>query len=327
MKNITMGQAIREALEEEMLRDDEIFLLGEDIGVLGGSFGVTQGMIEKFPDRVLDTPIAETGIMGVALGAAYAGMKSVPELMFADFISVVFDYLMNQATRNRYMTGMQEGGKDCCMVVRTPNGAGIRAGGQHSQTVEQYLMPIPGLKVVAPATPADAKGLMKAALRGKDPVVFLENKLLDFTPGPVPEEEYIIPIGKADVKKEGKDVTIVATQMMVHKSLAAAASLAEEGIDVEVIDLRTVKPIDMETIMASVRKTGRVVLTNEAPTTGNIMSEIASRIVEEGFDVLKTAPIKVCGPDTPIPFAPALEDEWLRTDKDIVEAVKKVLNK
>lgn len=327
MKSITMGQAIAEAMEEEMLKDNEIFLIGEDIGPLGGSFGVTQGMYEKFPDRVLDTPIAETGIMGIALGAAYAGMKTIPELMFADFIGVVFDYLMNQATRNRYMTGMQEGGKDCCMVVRTPNGGGIRAGAQHSQTVEQYLMPIPGLKIVAPSTPADAKGLMKAALRQNDPVVFLENKLLNFTPGDVPEEEYVTPIGVADVKREGKDVTVIATQMMVHKALGAAEELAKNGIEVEVIDPRTIKPLDMETIMTSVRKTGRVVLTNEAPVTGNIMSEIASLIVEEGFDILKTAPVKVCGPDTPIPFAPALEDEWLVSPEQIAAGVMKAMGK
>lgn len=328
MKNLTIAEAVREALDEEMMRNDEVFILGEDIGVAGGTLGVTRGLHDKYPGRVLDTPIAETGILGIALGAAYAGMKAVAEIMYADFIGVVYDYVLNQATKNRYMTGMQEGGKDCCMVLRAPCGAGFRKGSQHSQCIEQLLMPIPGITIITPATAADAKGLMKSALRGNDPVVFLEHKVLNFAKSDVPEDEdYLLPIGKAVVKREGTDVTIVANQMMLLKSLKAAEELATLGINAEVVDLMTVKPIDMETIMTSVRKTGYVVLANEASSTGNIMSEIANRIVTEGFDILKAAPVKVCGPDTPTPFTPNLEDVWIRSDKDVVEAVKTLLGK
>lgn len=321
-----MKEAIREALEEEMIRDNEVFIIGEDVAEHGGCFGVTGDLCKKFPDRVIDSPIAELGIMGLSLGAAYSGMKAVPELMFADFISVIYDYLMNQATRNRYMTGMQEGGQDCCMVMRAPNGAGIRAGAQHSQCVEQYLMPIPGLKILTPATPADAKGMLKTALRGNDPVVFLEHKMLLGVKGPVPEDEdYLVPIGKADVKREGTDVTIIANQMMTVKALKAAQLLEKDGISVEVVDLRSVKPLDMDTILKSVKKTGKVVLTNESPSTGNIMSEISTRIVAGAFADLKAAPVKVCAPDTPIPFATNLEDAWLRNEKDLVAAVKELM--
>jgi len=327
-KSYTMAQAMREALDEEMAHDPSVFLLGEDIGRNNGALGITAGMYEKYPDRVLDTPICECGFVGLALGAAYAGMKPVVELMFADFVGVVFDYLMNQATRNRYMTGMQEGAKDCCFILHAPNGAGIRAGAQHSQTVEQYLLPIPGLTVVAPSFPGDAKGLMKAALHGNDPVVFLENKLLCFMPMDMPEnDDQIVPIGKANVVKEGKDVTVVGTQLMLHKALGAAKELAKQGIDAEVIDLRTIKPLDMETILASVRKTGRLVLTNEGPKTGNIMAEIVCRVAEAAYDVLKAAPIRVCCPDTPIPFAPNLEDAWLVQQNDIAAGIMKIMNK
>ena len=329
MGKLTMAQAVREALTEEMERDSEIFLIGEDIGVFGGSLGVTRGLIKKFPDRVLDTPICELGFVGLALGAAYAGMKPVAELMFADFIGVVFDYLMNQSTRNRYMTGMQEGGQDCCFVLRAPNGAGIRAGAQHSQTVEQFLLPIPGLTVVTPTFPADAKGLMKSALRGNDPVVFLEHKRLCFLPLEMPETEGegLVPIGKANVVRQGSDVTVVGTQMMLLHALEAANALEKEGISAEVIDLRTVRPLDMETILTSVRKTGRLVLTNEAPVTGNIMAEIVCRVTEQAYGALKAAPVRVCAPDVPIPFAPNLEDAWMIQPDTIAAGIKKALGK
>ena len=327
-KSYTMAQAVREALDEEMARDEKVFLLGEDIAGHGGGLGVTAGLCEKYPDRVLDTPIAECGFVGLALGAAYAGMKPVVELMFADFISVVFDYLMNQATRNRYMTGMQEGGRDCCFVMRAPNGAGVRAGAQHSQTVEQYLLPIPGLTVLAPSFPGDAKGLLKSALRGNDPVVFLENKVLCFMPMDMPEDDdLLVPIGKANVVKEGADVTVVGTQLMLHKALGAAAELEKEGVSAEVIDLRTIKPLDMETILKSVRKTGRLVLTNEGPTTGNVMSEIVCRAAEQAVDSFKAPPVRVCCPDTPIPMAPNLEDAWLVQPGDIAAGIRKALGK
>lgn len=323
----TMAQAVKEALDEEMARDPSVFLLGEDIGKHNGAFKATAGLYQKYPDRVLDTPIAESGFVGLALGAAYAGMKPVVELMFADFIGIIFDYLMNQATRNRYMTGMQDGGKDCCFVLRAPNGAGVRGGAQHSQTVEQYLLPIPGLTVIAPSFPGDAKGLLKAALRGNDPVVFLENKLLYYIPMDMPDGDELVPIGKARVVREGKDVTVIGTQLMLHRALEAAEALSQKGISAEVIDLRTIKPLDMDTVLTSVRKTGRLVLTNEGPKTGNVMAEIVCRIAEAGVDMLKTSPVRVCCPDTPVPFAPNLEDAWLVQSGDIAAGIKKVMEK
>ena len=327
-KSLTMAQAVREALIEEMTNDDEVFIVGEDIAELGGTFKVTAGLSKMFPGRVLDTPICECGFVGLALGASYAGMKAVTELMFADFVGVVFDYIMNQATRNRYMTGMQEGGRDCCFVMRAPNGAGIRAGAQHSQTVDQYLLPVPGLTVLAPSFPADAKGLMKSALRGNDPIIFLEHKKLNFMRFPVPEDDdLLVPIGKANVVKEGRDVTVVGTQLMLHHALSAADELEKSGISAEVIDLRTIRPLDMETIIASVRKTGRLVLTNEGPKTGNIMAEIACGVAEEAFDALKAPPIRVCSPDTPVPFAPNLEDAWMIEPKDIADGIQKAMRR
>jgi pyruvate dehydrogenase E1 component beta subunit len=325
MREITMMEAIREGLAEEMEKDERVFCLGEDIGLHGGCFGVTGDLFEKFPDRVLDTPIAETGIVGLAVGAAYAGLKPVPELMFSDFMTVVFDYLANQISKNRYMTGMQEGGKDACMVLRAPNGAGTRAAGQHSQCMEAYAMPITGLKIAIPSTPYDAKGMLKYALRGNDPVLFLEHKILYSMKGHVPKEDYVVPLGSADIKREGKDVTVIATQVMVHKALAAAEKLAKEGISVEVIDPRSLKPLDMKTIAASVKKTHRVVLVNEAPETGNVMSEIGQRIMEQCFDYLEAPALRVCGPDTSIPFSPVLEDLWIRNENHIIEGIRKVL--
>jgi pyruvate/2-oxoglutarate/acetoin dehydrogenase E1 component len=325
MREITVAEAIREALAEEMAKDERVFVLGEDVGLYGGCFGVTGDLYKKFPDRVLDTMIAETGIVGLALGAAYSGLKPVPELMFSDFMTVVFDYLANQISKNRYMTGMQEGGKDACFVLRAPNGAGTRAAGQHSQCMEQYVMPIPGIKIALPSTPYDAKGMMKYALRGNDPVIFLEHKMLYPIKGPVPDEDYVVPFGSADIKRAGNDVTVIATQMMVHKSLAAAEDLAKEGISVEVVDPRTLKPLDMKTILASVKKTKHVVLVNEAPKTGNAMTEIGQRIVEQSFDYLEAPPIRVCGPDTPIPFSPVLEDMWIRNKDHIIDGIREVL--
>ncbi len=325
MREITVAEAIREALTEEMERNPEVFVFGEDVGAFGGCFGVTAGLYEKFPDRVIDTMIAETGILGIATGAAYAGMKPVPEIMFSDFFSVCFDYLFNQAPKNRYMTGMQEGGKDAGFVLRCPNGAGVRAAAQHSQCIEQFLMPVVGLKIAIPSTPADTKGMLKYAIRGNDPVVFLEHKMMYGVKGPVPDGDHLVPFASADVKREGTDVTVVATQMMVHKSLAAAETLAKEGISVEVIDPRSLKPLDFKTILASVKKTRRIVLVNEAPKTANALTEIGLRVTEEAFDYLEAPPVRVCAPDTPIPFSPVLEDEWIRKESDIIEGIKKAL--
>ncbi|MDR3281266.1 MAG: alpha-ketoacid dehydrogenase subunit beta [Synergistaceae bacterium] len=325
MREITVAEAIREALSEEMDRNPEVFVFGEDVGLFGGCFGVTTGLYEKYPDRVLDTMIAETGIMGITLGAAYSGMKPVPEVMFSDFITVIFDYLVNQSSKNRYMTGMQEGGQNAGFVLRVPNGAGTRAAAQHSQCMEQYLMPVVGLKIAIPSTPYDTKGMLKYAIRGNDPVVFLEHKMLYGIKGPVPEEEYLVPFCSADVKREGKDVTVVATQVMVHKSLAVAKRLEQEGISVEVIDPRSLKPLDMKTIINSVKKTKRLVVVNEAPKTHNALSEIALQVVEGAFDYLEASPVRVCAPDTPIPFSPVLEDVWIRSEDDIIAGIRETL--
>lgn len=325
MREITVAEAIREALTEEMERNPEVFVFGEDVGAFGGCFGVTTGLYDKFPDRVIDTMIAETGILGIACGAAYSGMKPVPEIMFSDFFSVCFDYLFNQSSKARYMTGMQEGGKNAGFVLRAPNGAGVRAAAQHSQCVEQFMMPVVGLKIAIPSTPADTKGMLKYAIRGNDPVVFLEHKMMYGISGPVPDGDHLVPFASADIKREGTDVTIVATQMMVHKSLAAAETLAKEGINIEVVDPRSLKPLDMKTILASVKKTKHLVLVNEAPKTGNALTEIGLRVVEEAFDYLEAPPVRVCAPDTPIPFSPVLEDAWIRSEADIIEGVRKAL--
>lgn len=325
MREITVSQAINEALAEEMERNREVFIIGEDVGFYGGCFGVTAGLQKRFPDQVIDSPISETGIMGLAVGAAYMGMKAVPELMFSDFLPVAADYLVNQATKSRYMAGMQKEGEVCGMVLRVPNGAGICAAAQHSQCMEALLMNIPGIKIAIPSTPYDYKGMLKYAIRGSDPVVFFEHKLLYGVKGEVPEEEYVIPFNSADIKREGTDVTVIATQMMLHKSLAAAERLDKEGISVEVVDPRSLKPLDIDTILASVRKTGHVVLVNEAPEFGNSVAEIGLQIAEYGYADLKAAPVRVCGPDTPIPFSPVLEKEWLVDEDDIIAGIRKAV--
>lgn len=325
MREIDMATAIREAMDEEMQRNPEVFLLGEDIGQYGGYFGVTRGLVDKYPDRVKDTPIAELGILGIALGSAYAGMHPVCEVGFADFLSIVFDYFVNQVTKVRYMNGCQEGGTSAGLVVRAPCGILGGGAGHHSQCMEPYFLPIPGLKIALPSTPYDAKGMLKYAIRGNDPVLFLEHKALYKVTGPVPEEDYTIPFASADVKRRGKDITVVATMSMVQEALAAAEALAAEGIDVEVVDPRSIRPLDLPTILQSVAKTGRLVLANEAPTTGNVMAEIGLRIVEEGFPYLKAAPVRVCGPDTVIPYSAPLEKAFLRTSADIIAGIRKVL--
>lgn len=325
MRKITVAQAINEALAEEMALNNEVFVFGEDVGKFGGCFGVTAGLYDKFPNNVFDTPISEAGIMGLASGAAYMGMKMVPELMFADFVGVAMDYFLNQMSKSRYMGGMQPEGNECCVVVRLPSGAGVTAAAQHSQCIEALLMNIPGLKIAIPSTPADYKGMLKYAIRGKDPVAFFEHKLLYGTKGEVPDEDYVIPLGLADVKREGKDVTVIATQLMVLKALSVAEKLAKEGISVEVVDPRSLKPLDTKTIVDSVKKTGRVVLVSEAPEFGNALTEVGLQIAELALDDLKAAPVRVCGPNRPIPFSPVLEKQWLVSEDDIIEGIKKVL--
>ncbi|GAB2546099.1 alpha-ketoacid dehydrogenase subunit beta [Gracilibacillus alcaliphilus] len=326
MREITYLEAVREAMTQVMQEDNDVFILGEDIGVYGGAFGVTRGMIEEFgPERIRNTPISESGIAGAAIGSALTGMRPILELQFSDFITIAMDQIVNQAAKLRYMYG---GKAQVPMVLRTPSGSGTGAAAQHSQSLEAWVAHVPGLKVVQPATAYDVKGLLKAAIEDNNPVIFYEHKLLYKTKGEVPEEPYSIPLGKADVKREGTDVTIVATAIMVHKALEAAGKLAEEGIEVEVIDPRTLVPLDLETIISSVKKTSRLIVVHEAVKRGGYGGEIASSIAEsEAFDYLD-APIKrLGGKEVPIPYNPELEKAAVPQTEDIIKAVKETLNK
>jgi len=321
-RSIWFSEAIREALRIEMLRDPNVYLAGEDIGIMGGSFGVTGGLIEEFgPERVMDTPISETAIVGHAVGAAAAGMRPVVELMFSDFMMVCGDELMNQAAKMHFMFG---GKAKVPMVVRAAIGAGTRAAAQHSQSPEAMILNFPGLKVAYPSTPGDAKGLLISAIRDDNPVVFLEHKMLYWSMGDVPEGEFTIPFGKADIKRTGKDVTLIAWGAMVGVCMEAAEALAEDGIEVEIVDPRTLAPFDKETVLASVKKTGKAVIVQEAPKTGGFAGEIVAIIAEEGFDYLD-APIKrVCAPDTPVPFSPVLENAYIPSAERVIGTVKEL---
>lgn len=324
MRELTYRDALREALREEMLRDKTVFLLGEDIGrYWGGAFKVTKGLAEEFGDeRVRDTPISESAIIGVAVGAAITGMRPVAEIMFGDLSALAMDQICNQAAKICYMFGGQT---KVALVVRTPFGAGVNIASHHSQSLEAWFMHTPGLLVVAPSTPYDAKGLLKTAIRGNNPVMFFEHKLLYPIEGEVPEENYTIPFGTADVKLEGEDATIFATLYMVHKALAAAQELRKQGISVEVIDPRTLVPLDKQAIIKSVKKTGRIVIVTEDCKTAGVSAEIAAIVAEEALDYLD-APIKrVAEPDTPIPFSPPLEQFVIPDEETIIKAVKEIL--
>jgi len=324
MREITYAQAIREALREEMARDDSVFLMGEDVGRYGGAFGVSYGLVDEFgEERVRDTPISEAAIMGAATGAALVGMRPVAEIMFMDFTTIAMDQLVNQAAKLRFMFG---GKAKVPLVLRTPGGSGTGAAAHHSQSLEAWFVHVPGLKVVMPSTPYDAKGLLLASIRDDNPVVFVEHKLLYKTRGPVPEEEYTIPLGVADVKRPGKDVTIVATSIMVPRVLEAADALAEEGIEVEVVDPRTLKPFDDETVTRSVVKTGKVLIVHEACKTGGMGAEIAARIVEsEAFDYLDAPVTRLAGLDIPVPYNRTLERHMVPQVESIVAAAKRLL--
>jgi len=324
MKRTTYREALREALREEMRRDSSVFLLGEDIGrQWGGAFKVTDGLAQEFGDeRVRDTPISESAIVGAGVGAAITGMRPVAEIMFGDLTALAMDQIANQAAKIRYMFGGQA---SCPLVIRTPFGAGVNIASHHSQSLEAWFMHVPGLQVAVPSTPYDAKGLLKTAIRGNNPVFFCEHKLLYPVEGDVPEEEYTIPFGVADVKRKGSDVTVVATLYMVHKALNAAATLEEEGVNAEVIDPRTLTPLDKKTIIDSVKKTGRLVIVSEDCKTAGVSAEIASVVAEEAIDYLD-APIKrVTCADTPIPFSPPLEQYVIPNEKAIIKAVKEVV--
>ncbi len=322
---ITYANAINQAISEEMRKDDTVFMLGEDIGVYGGAFGVSVGMVEEFSEkRIIDTPISETAIVGLAIGAAMNGMRPIVEIMFSDFITVCFDMIVNQAAKIKYMFG---GVPKLPFVLRTAAGCGTGAAAQHSQSLEALLCHIPGLKVVVPSTPYDAKGLLKAAIHDNNPVIFLEQKKLYRTKGFVPDEDYEIELGKADIKREGSDATIITYGRMVLTSLAAAETLSKEGINVEVIDLRTLIPLDKETLIESIKKTKHCIIVHEAVKTGGFGAEISAMLTEsEAFFYLDAPIIRLGAYDIPVPFSPILEQAAVPDEEKICEAVRKSLS-
>lgn len=315
----TIREAINEALHEEMARDPSVFIMGEDIGVAGGVFKVTAGLRDAFgPERVRDTPIAEAGIVGLAVGAAMTGMRPVVEIMFIDFTTLASDQIVNQAAKLRYMTAGQT---KVPMVIRTAMGAGRRAAAQHSQSLQAWFCHIPGLKVVMPSTPADAKGLLKAAIRDDNPVLFLEDKMMYNQKGPLPEGDYTVPIGEARIHREGRDATIICTSSMLYPTLEAADRLAEDGIETEVIDPRSLSPLDEETLVKSALRTGHVLVVDEGYQNFGVTAEIAARVNEKAFYYLD-APVRRLGAaDVPVPFAPSLEDLTIPSADRIVEIV------
>lgn len=319
----TYVQALNEALDLAMTRDASVFLLGEDIGRMGGDFGVTRGLFDKFgAERVRDTPLSEAAIVGICVGASMVGMRPVAEIMFADFLGECYDQIVNNAAKMHYMF---DGQFKAPLVVRTAAGGGFGGGPHHSQSVEGWFMNVPGLVVVAPATPADAKGLLAASIEDDNPVLFLEHKGLYRIKGDVPEGYYTTPLRQAAIRREGRDVTIVTAMKLVHDSLAAAEALAQEGIEAEVIDLRTIRPYDAETLIASVNKTGRAVVATEAPKMGGLAAELSATLSEECFGRLKAPVVRVAGLDTPIPFSVPLEKIILPGKDDIVAGVRQAL--
>lgn len=306
MRKITWAQAMNEAIAEEMRRDDRVFIMGEDVAEAGTPFKVTSGLVEEFgPQRVLDTPISEPGFMGLAVGAAMTGMRPIVDLMFGDFIYLIMDQLANQAAKQHYMSG---GKLTVPLVVRTNMGATRRSAAQHSQSLQALVAHIPGLKVAIPSTPYEVKGLMKAAIRDNNPVVIFEDKLSYQMKGEVPEEEYIIPFGQANILSEGDDISLIATSSMVQVCEAAAIKLAEQGISAEVIDVRTISPLDDETLVNSVKKTGRAIVVDEGHQSFGVTSEIVARLNEQAFYHLDAPLTRIGAMDVPVPFSPALED-------------------
>ncbi len=319
MAIFTYLEAIRQAMDEEMSRDSRVFILGEDVGSYGGAFRVTQGFLEKYgPERIIDTPISETGLIGAAIGAALFGMRPIAELQFIDFIACGFNQIVNYAAKSRYRWG---GGVP--IVIRGPAGAGVHGGPFHSQSPESYFMNVPGLKIVVPATPTDAKGLMLAAIRDPDPVIFLEHKFLyRRLKEEVPEGDYVTPLGKARIAREGRDLSVITYGAMVHSSLEAAETVADEGLSVEVLDLRTLLPMDRPAILSTVKKTGRALIVHEATKTGGPGGEIAALIAEHAFVHLDAPVVRVAPPDTPVPYSPPLEDFFLPNASKIAEAMR-----
>ena len=317
-------EAVREAITEEMRRDTKVFVIGEDVGVRGGVFLATQGLMEEFgSERIIDAPLAEASIMGIALGAAFRGMRPIPEVQFSDFVWPSVNQLIGEAARTCYGTN---GAVQVPMVIRMPYGGGIRGGLFHSQNVETHFFHTPGLKVVAPSTPYDAKGLLKSAIRDNNPVVFLEHKkTYRLVRGEVPEEDYTLPIGKADVKRKGGNITLVSYGLTLHYCLEAAETMASEGVDVEVLDLRTLTPLDTDTVLNSVKKTGKLAIVHEDNITGGVGAEIAAIVADQAFEYLDGPIVRVCGPDVPtMPFAQTLEDAYMPTADKISDGLRKL---
>ena len=324
MPEMTVIEAVRSALHEEMERDEKVFVMGEDVGQRGGVFLATQGFIEDFgPDRVMDTPLAEASIMGIALGAAFKGMRPVPEVQFSDFVWPSVNQLIGEAARVHYGTA---GALKVPMTVRIPYGGGIRGGLYHSQNVETLFFHTPGLVVVTPSTPYEAKGLLKSAIRDDNPVIFLEHKkTYRLVRGEVPDEEYTLPIGPADIKRVGSDVTVVSYGLSMHYCLAAAAAVANDGISAEVVDLRTLKPLDSATILESVRKTGKMLVVHEDNISGGMGAEIAALAADEAFEYLDAPIARLCGPDVPtMPFAQTLEDAYMPSPEAIASEIRRL---
>jgi len=322
MREITYLEAIKEALDEEMTRDTSVFILGEDVGVYGGAFRVTEGLYEKYGEwRILDTPLSESGFTGAAIGAALVGMRPVVEMQFADFISCAFDQLVNVAAKNHYRLGAATP-----IVVRAPYGGNIHGGAFHSQCIEGFFFNVPGLKIVAPSTAYDAKGLLKAAIRDNDPVIFCEHKYLyRRVKDSIPDEDYVVPIGKARIALEGKDVSIITYGAMVHTALEAAQALKEKGISCEIIDLRTILPLDKKSIFTTVKKTNKVVVLHEQTKTGGVGAEVSSLITEYCFDYLDGPIIRIAAQDTPVPYSAQMEEAFIPQVKDVLSAVEKLI--
>jgi pyruvate dehydrogenase E1 component beta subunit len=324
-REITMAQAVNEALAEELRRDPTVFVVGEDVAEAGTAFKVMTGLVQEFgPQRVLDSPISEAGIAGIGLGAAMTGMRPVVDIMFGDFITLVMDQVANQAAKVHYMSG---GRLNAPLTLRTTLGATRRSAAQHSQSLHAWLAHVPGLKVALPATPYDAKGLLKSAIRDDNPVVVFEDKMMFATKGVVPEEEYTIALGVADVKREGEDVTIVATSSMVYVALEAADLLAQEGVSAEVVDPRTLVPLDRETLVGSARKTGRVVVVDEGHRSYGASAELAAVIAEEAFYHLDAPVTRAAAMDVPVPFSPVLEDQTVPTAERVAEIAMSLVGK
>ena len=322
MAEISVIEAVRQALTEEMSRDSKVFVLGEDVGQRGGVFLATQGLLEEFGgSRVIDTPLAEASIMGIAVGAAFRGLRPVPEVQFSDFVWPSINQLIGEAARVCYGTN---GALTVPMVVRIPYGGGIRGGLFHSQNVESLFFHTPGLKVIAPATPYDAKGLLKSAIRDNNPVICLEHKkTYRLVRGEVPEKEFTLPIGQADIKRPGSNITVVSYGLMLHYCLEAAEIVAQEGLDVEIVDLRTLKPLDTETVVTSVKKTGRLLIVHEDNITGGVGAEVAALAAGEAFEYLDAPVTRLCGPDVPtMPFAETLEDAYMPNSAKISDSLR-----